>query len=342
MILEMKESETLRNVISVDLHSHGMENEINLLYNQVFACSRSIEQWKWEYLDNPHGESLIGLLKEDDKIIGHFALLPFKMSNEGQEILTGKTEGLMLAEEYRRRGHFTNLAQACMPLAKERGFEVVWVTFTPATQSLERAGYKKVLKLYHYVYPNDCESFSNLSYSKLRFNVSMISDSIFVLWKHLRRQSSSVSLHETKLHDYVSFYERWRTYQTRFSPSRDYEFMKWKFLDNPYQLSASFLNLKYKNTVIGMAIAVQKGKQWRFDDFMLLPEFEGLVRESLLRPNNSCFSEFNYTSVVGNKMFRHFRSCFLGELYANPLNGNNTWLQPDNWYFTGLYREGIS
>ena len=105
------------------------KKELNDLYNLVAGRSRMIEQFEWEWLNNPEGWGSMWLLEDTDngKIIGHHGLIPIRFSYFGKSILTGKTENTVMHPQYRGKGIYFPFEVKFLEEARER-FQMTWTS----------------------------------------------------------------------------------------------------------------------------------------------------------------------------------------------------------------------
>lgn len=84
------------------------------------------DTWQWEFLENPEGRALIIVAEEKDKIIGHYGLLPTRISYYGKDILVGLAVDLMVHPGFRRKGLFLKLFERVVEEAKKYNFNAIW------------------------------------------------------------------------------------------------------------------------------------------------------------------------------------------------------------------------
>lgn len=66
---------------------------------------RTLDNWYWKYTDkNPSGRSFVWLMEEDDKIIAHFAAVPYRLKVCDTEIIASHSIGALVEEKYQNRG----------------------------------------------------------------------------------------------------------------------------------------------------------------------------------------------------------------------------------------------
>jgi GNAT superfamily N-acetyltransferase len=107
-------------------YKQGDENEIRQLFNTVFKIPRSIEYWLWEFRNNPGGQGIIAIAEDKGEIVGHYSILPIKMTYSGNEILGAQSVDTMTHPEYQHQGIFIKLAREVYQEAASHGISVIW------------------------------------------------------------------------------------------------------------------------------------------------------------------------------------------------------------------------
>lgn len=121
---------------------------INGLYNRVFGENRSLETYRWEFLQNPFGTSPAWVAEDTNtnQIIGHHAVIPLKLRQcrSNVVLLTGKIENTMLAPEWRGRGIYKELECRAQQKYREQGYDVLWSSAYHSRKARERAGFQRL------------------------------------------------------------------------------------------------------------------------------------------------------------------------------------------------------
>jgi len=98
---------------SLRRYRDGDEQAIFDLQNTVFPNWRSLEYWKWKYLKNPAGPPIVWLAEHDNKIIGHYGIIPVRMK-VGNMYVTGSFGGDAATHpKYQGKGVFSSLVNRC-------------------------------------------------------------------------------------------------------------------------------------------------------------------------------------------------------------------------------------
>ena len=98
-------------LIDIREYKSGDEKGILNLFNEIYTASREEEYWRWQFMENPWGESVIVVAEEDSKIIGQCTLIPTKIIINDKEILAGHSVDTMISKEYRGKGIYEKMAK---------------------------------------------------------------------------------------------------------------------------------------------------------------------------------------------------------------------------------------
>jgi hypothetical protein len=108
----------------------GDEQAICALFERVFHKSMgtlgSLDDWRWEFVDNPVGPRMIKLAWDGPRLVGHYAVAPRRIWIEGRERLGALSLDSMTDPDYGRQGIFSATGEACYASMAERGFELVY------------------------------------------------------------------------------------------------------------------------------------------------------------------------------------------------------------------------
>jgi len=87
----------------------GDEVAILALYEKIFGVRQSIEQWRWRFVENPHGAAQIQVAWNDDRCIGQFAYSAMPLTLDGAPIDALMALDGMIDPEHQRSGLFSEL-----------------------------------------------------------------------------------------------------------------------------------------------------------------------------------------------------------------------------------------
>ena len=100
----------------------GDEERILALYNAVFATSRTVAQWRWEYCENPQTRLDVVVAEADAILVGHSAAVPMTMRHDGGQIAGARVQNVFVHENFQRRGIF---AETLVRLTRQLEAEAV-------------------------------------------------------------------------------------------------------------------------------------------------------------------------------------------------------------------------
>jgi predicted N-acetyltransferase YhbS len=97
------------------------------LFNTVFKKSRTVEEWRWRYMEGPC-RKLLTILAVDhsERIVAHYALHPLWLTYRGKRVLGAQSLDTMVDPEFQGRGLFVETARRCYQLAKENGVKLLY------------------------------------------------------------------------------------------------------------------------------------------------------------------------------------------------------------------------
>jgi GNAT superfamily N-acetyltransferase len=127
-------------------YRQGDEKQILHLFNLVFNASRNLEQWRWEFRDNPAGLAFICVAELDGEIVGHIAAIPIKMKCGDETILGAEVVDTMTHPDHRLKGMFFKLAERIHEEATGSGVSLVWgfPNQSSAPGFIKRLGWREI------------------------------------------------------------------------------------------------------------------------------------------------------------------------------------------------------
>ncbi len=121
----------------------GYKTEILKLFSECFPSELEALVWEWAYIDNPFGAPIVALSYDGDRLVGHYAVIPYHLSNkQGELIKSCLSMTTMVAHSHRRYRLFTMLAELVYAEMGRQGYELVYGF--PNEQSTP--GFRKRLK----------------------------------------------------------------------------------------------------------------------------------------------------------------------------------------------------
>ena len=128
--------------------------KIQKLFELSFYRELSYENWHWECIQNPTGKSIVFLMFDDDKLIGHYNCSPILLNFRGNTIPAAISIISMTHPDYRRLGINPYLAKLTFQKLKEIGIEMVYAF--PNREATQRIFFQKLnfvkLNKVNYIY----------------------------------------------------------------------------------------------------------------------------------------------------------------------------------------------
>lgn len=108
----------------------GDEKQIIQLFLDVFGKplgkTESSKHWKWEYRNNPNDRLDIILAVYENKIVGHYAVIPVKMKIGNKEYMTSLSLDTMTHRNHRGQGIFPTLAIKLYDVLGKNGIPITY------------------------------------------------------------------------------------------------------------------------------------------------------------------------------------------------------------------------
>lgn len=87
-------------------------NGIADLFEESFGKPLSRELWEWAYLSNPYGEPVVSIAVCQNRVVGHYAVVPLRLRNSKENLSGYLSMTTMVAKDFRRFGLFQTLANS--------------------------------------------------------------------------------------------------------------------------------------------------------------------------------------------------------------------------------------
>lgn len=102
------------------------ESEIKTLFQATFGHELSLADWRWFYVDNPAGPALVSLFYENDRLLGHYAVVPTKLTFRGESFIAYRSMTTMVHPDAQGRGLFTEMAKRVFSILIDRKDTLVY------------------------------------------------------------------------------------------------------------------------------------------------------------------------------------------------------------------------
>ena len=117
----MRPSEDRLDELTSRPYQPGDENAIIGLYERALQRSLDANVWQWRYLDRPFGDPWIQLMWCEDRLVGHYALVPSPARLRGADVSCAMSLDTLTDADFRQRGIFARLAESAFDHARASG-----------------------------------------------------------------------------------------------------------------------------------------------------------------------------------------------------------------------------
>jgi len=94
------------------------------LFRASFGKDKDADQWTWEFIDREF-PAIVILAEKDERIVGHYAILPREFRAGGLSVPTGLVVDVMTHPEYGRKGIFVGSGLEAFRHAKDLGLSML-------------------------------------------------------------------------------------------------------------------------------------------------------------------------------------------------------------------------
>ncbi|NLP18025.1 MAG: GNAT family N-acetyltransferase [Firmicutes bacterium] len=223
----------------------GDEEGIRALLSLVFKEKREINWWRWYYQEGPAGPALIWLALNRGQVVGHRALVPYRIwDGSGYKIACQATDAAV-HPEHRGKGIFRRLTEEVLAEARERGWALVFSFPNEKSFPLNRRlGWVPRQKLRKWVKPLFAASFPG--YNKKAPNL-----------KTLHRVGKE-------------FDRLWELYGTAKTAGicKDARYLQWRYLDSTRKSNYILLVWERRGQIMAYSVIGIGGRRGHLLEFM--------------------------------------------------------------------------
>ena len=328
---------------------------ITNIYDETTGRNRTLEQHRWEWFGSPYKNVSYVVTNNKDEIIGHHGLLSVELDFHSQRYQMGKTENTII-----KKGFGPIYPKNEMEMFKEYSskYDVLMTTaaWGVTRRIREKLGYKYFADYVSYVALIESSFIATWSSNSLRSIIYLFSPviNLFLFQKRIDKNYTDnvKGLNESALREFSELYEKVKG-QHGFMQARTFEFLKYRFVDNPY--SQFFMMSLYEGEELIGAVIYSLMKDRLTIEDILVKQLD-VMQEIFNRLYNHAkanklakviiFSTLE-NSVLDKKVRYFFRKKSSKERAVVMINNriqdkNKTELTVANFYFTRLTNEGIS
>lgn len=100
--------------------------DVLALFKVVFGSTMDERTWRWFYMDKPFGEGIIMLCFDNNKLVGHYAVVPTALWYDNEAHMGAFSMTTMTHPDYAGKGIFTKLANETYSICKEVGIKSIF------------------------------------------------------------------------------------------------------------------------------------------------------------------------------------------------------------------------
>ncbi len=345
----------VKDNITIRPYRPGDEKVINDLFNRIFKKSRTLDEWKWKFIDNPSSKDpalWVTVAENNGKIVGHYASIPIEMKIKDKVALAGQPVDLMIDPSFRsgarifwelnkeNKKNNKGISAFAFGFPNENSYEVGkrflgYKDLCEMVQLFKRLSYRNAIKRRVKLLPcwilNLIDKLSRLFY-RLTFavknlnerasvrNVDYFDERIDGLWEKAKDRYAIMTIRNLS-------YLRWRYKNenyTKIIAERGNELLGYSVIKIEEFKDARvgyLLDILYKDNIKPILSGTLKHLLWMNVDYVLCVIIQG-------DPMEKYFEQFGFRKHKGFKRF---------PIVCNPLSpdlDNGFLKKPQNWHLT--------
>jgi hypothetical protein len=267
----------IQDEFQIRTYNSGDENIILETFNHVFKTQRTMEHWKWKYLNNPYGQTWISTIWYQDKVVAQYAGYPVYLYVQGKKQLSCQAADAFTVSSYRKVGH-------------------------GATSLMSRA--------FHHYEQMFCETQTAFGYG---FNVNKIQRLGKMFWQH----TVPAPVYQRTLGEFqISQYRKIRTWFSRLKGYnvikttqanewadqvfekvkddygwlliREQKYLKWRYEQHP-DFKHDFFVVYFWGKPVGWIVGRLDNQRWLLGDALFEPKYAYIALQLAL---NKLFNEY--------------------------------------------------
>ncbi|MGB3500416.1 MAG: hypothetical protein WBA44_02255 [Mesorhizobium sp.] len=227
----------------------GDELAINGLYGDVTGRQRTLDQYRWQWLDGPSGAGDIWLIEAADengapKLIGHHGIMPVRFTRGETDLLFGKTENTLVRPEYRQKLLYVRYEKRFAEQYQGRYHALFSTTGPKAAIRLRSAlGYSFPASWETFYVGTSWHSSLNLAlHGAMRVRGSRVKSTSPGNWAATHRTDKLLESGEARNSPFFESFWSNARYNHSVAPRRDREDLDWRFWHNPYKPHLTFIH----------------------------------------------------------------------------------------------------
>jgi hypothetical protein len=367
--------------LEIRLLNDSEYREVNDFYNNTSNINRlapkkprTYDEFCWEFVNCPNGKAIYSGAWEIDegkkpKLAGVLCVIILKMiAEEGKEMLTAKGESVLIdfnaLVKYKKTDILKELFSVLIAECRNKGIEFLW-GFNTIPASYKRLGFENPFKSFHgIIVLNPFKAYKNIASLK----------SADTLWGRLKILAFSVLAYlfsmkrvfiisrKNKYTVNFELSENKTLFQNASSPGKlifllqDKEFLNWRISENPHPAKYKSYQFFDHTIMVAQVICSVKDEvafieQTLFDKKLTKKNIHYLLKYVLrsLQKEKICLVRF--TGFKNNSLNRReidlLKNAGLiltgkGEWFTFKNLSDNSLINPENIYFSRMYKQGVS
>lgn len=101
------------------------KTQIFELFKNSFNNNIDEKLWQWAYIDNPNGNPIVSLYFDEEKLVGHYAVIPMSFIYNQKSLNVVLSMTTMVDVSYRKYGIFVDQANEVYSVAYDLGYKLV-------------------------------------------------------------------------------------------------------------------------------------------------------------------------------------------------------------------------
>jgi hypothetical protein len=230
----------------LERYQPGLETGVLALFTSVFGRARSVEHWRWQFLDNPYGGPFVSTARRerDGAVVGSYSVMPLQLNFAGRPISACQSVDTAVDPAFRGQRMFEKTATDCYEWCASAGLQAV-VGFPNASSY---PGFVRSLGWSRIVFPTQHVLRLSVAHGLKRvLKVGLLAAVVDGLWRAwmgarlalrhalLRRlvtRDARFTVADTVPEGYEALWNAWRA-QEVLSVWKDSAYFRWRYDRNP-------------------------------------------------------------------------------------------------------------
>ena len=230
-------------------YREGDEFQINRMRDKIAGWgineSLDLEFWKWRYKKNPAKSSLIFVAEHQNKLVGHYGILPTRMLISGNDVLGSRADDGIIDPEYRGQGIYQELIDEGCATAEKEGISCIYgIPNKPSLLCHLKLGWEllcNVTLLVKILNKKKINTFTNYNHRQIFLKIGLIFIDL------IKNPQSHLSDNKIKIKKVTLFDQRvddlWERYSNQYDliAERKMDYLNWRYVSDPILRNTIYL-----------------------------------------------------------------------------------------------------